>query len=148
MKLIRVPSGSAVVILALTLAMATVQNPQPVGAQLHRDTHPGAPPSATDGSLPTLGDGPAWLSCAFCTDCGHEGDVGNIAWDPTLPLAINEVGSGLHPDSCYLTGGCSVQHPSTCSGGFEDQEDFAAAVNAITELKQLRSVMLWRPTAS
>lgn len=71
--------------------------------------------------------------CAFCTSCGGLGKIGNIAWDPMAPLAINEVGAGLHPDECFLTGNCAAQHPETCGPATQAAavvEAAAAAVDA------------------
>ena len=101
-----------------------------LGAQVA--TAPGPLPSGAAGSsLPALGGNPTPLVCIFCSDCGDGENIGNVAgWGG--PGAISEVGLGAHESVCYLTGPCSDQHPSTC-GAQHDQEDFAAAVDAVWE---------------
>lgn len=79
---------------------------------------------------PVLEGGPGLQGCAFCTDCGYNGVIGNIAFEPYAPLSINEIGLGVHPNRCFLTGPCAVQHPPTCGLGQADQEDLAEALEA------------------
>ena len=128
LNLTKTLSDSSVTAL-LTLVAAILFQAGHLGAQVPTDPNP--PPSgATGSSLPALGGIPTPPDCIFCSDCGVGGTIGNVAgWGG--PGAVSEVGLGAHQNVCYLTGPCSDQHPSTCGG--QDQEDFAAAVDAVWE---------------
>ncbi len=115
----------------LTLAAAMVFHAGQLDAQTVVADQGLASSEATGGPLPGLPGSPTSPYCIFCSDCGTAGVLGNFAGGGG-PLAISEVGLGAHPNRCFLTGGCSLQHPSTC-GMQEDQEDLAAAVDAIWE---------------